>query len=75
MKSQDDKCPKTAMQSDALKNHQVIVILATALWLERIYKKSVDYTHVDNSHNLNQKPVEIYDFDSRQHLEMNQAYR
>ena len=51
------------------------MILATALWLERIYKKSVDYTHVDNSHNLNQKPVEINDFDSRQHLEMNQAYR
>ena len=58
MNSQDDKCPKTAMQSDALKNHQVIVILATALWLERIYKKSVDFTQVDNTHILNHKPAE-----------------
>lgn len=70
MKSQDDKCPKTVMQSDALENHQHLVILAAALWLERTYTKSHKYSQIDNSHIFSLSPAEKFDdFDAKRKVE------
>lgn len=74
MKSQDDKCPKTAMQSDATENHQYLVVLAASLWLERTYTKNLMLSQVDNSHAFNLNPPDQFDdFDAKRKVN-NQNY-